>query len=80
VSSKPGAGHGHLPDLENFKKICRWLKIDIGNVVGNTSEKKVPEMPRVHFKKDKAIKQETAAALAEMILAVERAIVHQKTK
>jgi transcriptional regulator with XRE-family HTH domain len=72
--------HGHLPDLENFKKICRWLEIDMSSVVGASTQRKGGEMPRVHFKKDKAIKQETAVALAEMILAVERAMAHQEVR
>lgn len=72
--------NGHLPDLENFKKICRWLGIEVSSVVGVSANPKVGRMPRVHFKKDKAIKQETAAALAEMILAAERAMAHQENR
>ena len=26
--------NGHLPDLENFQKICRWLKVDPSIVLG----------------------------------------------
>ena len=26
--------NGHLPDLENYRKICAWLGIDPANVVG----------------------------------------------
>ena len=26
--------NGHLPDLENFQKICRWLKVDPSAVLG----------------------------------------------
>ncbi|MGD9786060.1 MAG: helix-turn-helix domain-containing protein [Hyphomicrobiaceae bacterium] len=69
--------HGHLPDLENFKKICDWLGIEVSAVAG------APKMgqeavARVHFKRKKEVSQETALALAEMILAAQRAAVSRR--
>ena len=29
--------NGHLPDLENYWKICRWLGLDPASVVGTSS-------------------------------------------
>jgi transcriptional regulator with XRE-family HTH domain len=64
--------HGHLPDLENFKKICAWLGIEVGSVVGAPRVTQ-DAVAHVHFKKKKEVSQETALALAEMILAAQRA-------
>jgi transcriptional regulator with XRE-family HTH domain len=66
--------NGHLPDLENYRKICRWLGLDPASVVGTSSSGAQSDVARVHFKKDTAICQETAAALAELILAAQRAL------
>lgn len=67
---------GHLPDLETFKKICLWLDVDPGQVLG-VSPASGPPSPRpevaVHFRKDRALKPATAQALAQMILAAQRA-------
>ena len=64
---------GQLPDLENFSKICRWLKVDPSAVLGLDER---PERPvaAVHFRKDQAMNLETAQALADMILAAQRAL------
>ena len=66
--------NGHLPDLENFRKICTWLDIDPASVVDTKAPGARTDVARVHFKKDGAIKRETATALAELILAAQRAI------
>ncbi len=64
---------GYLPDLGTFQKICKWLDLDPGQVLGM----KPPErsMPRVavHFRKDAALTPATAQALAQMVLAAHRA-------
>jgi DNA-binding Xre family transcriptional regulator len=57
---------GNLPDLETFKLICKWVEVDPGEILGyqptNTS------IVRVHFKKESAINENTAKALASLIL------------
>ncbi|SRR2546427_10835905 len=68
---------GKVPDLETFSKICRWLKVDPGEVLGHPrseTEKTggVRFAPAVHFKADRAISPKVAQALAEMILAAQR--------
>jgi len=71
---------GHMPDLETFRKICRWLNVDPGEVLGVGSSAAGSETvaPRdivgVHFRKAQTVKPETAQALAQMILAARRAL------
>ena len=69
--------NGHLPDLENFQKICRWLKVDPSALLGFDADD--PERPKVavHFRKQKTMALETATALADMILAAQRALIAQ---
>ena len=72
--------NGRLPDLENFRKICMWLEIAPSSVVGQANTGAITNVVRAHFKKDGAIRQETASALAELILAAERAVEMQESK
>lgn len=65
---------GHLPDLENYQKICNWLGIDTEDVVGKTFARQESDVARVHFRKSRTVSKETALALAELILAAQRAI------
>ncbi len=68
---------GKVPDLETFRRICAWLRIDPGEVLGRP-ESETPEghssepVPSVHFKADRAINPRAAKALAAMILAGQR--------
>lgn len=69
--------NGHLPDLENFRRICRWLEIDPNRILGfpaprPSGEKRV--RASVHFRKRKTTAPATAAALAKLILHVQRAL------
>lgn len=70
---------GYLPDLDTFSKICRWLNVDAGEVLGAQSTNKVTlkAIPKasVHFKKDQTLAPKTAQALAQMILAAQRAMI-----
>lgn len=65
--------NGHLPDLENFRKICTWLGVEMSSVVGETTSTRNDDKIRVHFRKERTISRDTAVALAEMILAADRA-------
>ena len=67
--------HGHLPDLENFQKICRWLKVDPSVVLGFDADSTSRPVAAVHFRKKQTMELETATALAEMILAAQRALI-----
>ena len=68
--------NGHLPDLENYRKICKWLGVEPAAIVGNAAAGARSGLARAHFKKDGAVNQETAVALAELILAAQRAAEH----
>ena len=67
--------NGHLPDLENFQKICRWLKVDPSILLGFDAEASDRPVAVVHFRKKQTMALETASALADMILAAQRAII-----
>jgi transcriptional regulator with XRE-family HTH domain len=64
---------GLMPDLETFGKICRWLKVDPAAILGVTEVAAKRPAVAVHFRKDRELKPTTAQALAEMILAAQRA-------
>ena len=71
--------NGRLPDLATFSKICRWLQIDPGEILGckETSQNKVVSEPSsafAHLRAEKTQSPEAAAALAEMILAAQSMI------
>ncbi len=69
--------NGHLPDLENFRRICTWLDIDPNRILGFRSPNKARDSEisaSVHFRKQSTTSPETAAALAKLILHVQRAL------
>ena len=72
--------NGHLPDLENFQKICRWLAIDPATVLGFDIEGGKRPTASVHFRKEKTMTLETATALSEMIQAAQHALMAQDQK
>jgi transcriptional regulator with XRE-family HTH domain len=70
---------GFMPDLETFGKICKWLKIDPGSVLGiEPTQVNQQSQLSVHFRKDQVIAIETAQALAQMILAAQRALMQSE--
>jgi transcriptional regulator with XRE-family HTH domain len=69
---------GNVPDLETFAKICRWLGVDPGDVLGievpkgarrGTREGRV--VATAHFRAGQTTSPQLAKALAEMILAAQ---------
>lgn len=69
--------NGYLPDLQNFRLICRWLEIDPSLILGFAESKGSggdTVRASVHFRKAQTTSPETAAALARMILHVQRAL------
>ena len=71
--------NGRLPDLETFSKLCRWLGIDPGEVLGCKGTLRSVGSPEesviaAHLRADRTQSQEVAQALAEMILAAQRMI------
>jgi transcriptional regulator with XRE-family HTH domain len=71
---------GYMPDLETFGKICRWLQIDPGEILG-VKRKAAGGVPTasVQFRKDETLPPRTAQALAQMILATQRALMLAET-
>ncbi|HZE68928.1 MAG TPA: helix-turn-helix transcriptional regulator [Pyrinomonadaceae bacterium] len=65
---------GYLPDLETFKKICAWLDVNPNDVLSVATPSPTVPSAAVHFRKKEALAPETAQALAEMILAAQRAL------
>lgn len=72
--------NGYLPDLETFKKICEWLDVNPGDVLGTktSTNSNQSNQTSVHFKKDAAVDKKTAEALATMILSAQRALDYQE--
>lgn len=69
--------NGKQPDLENFSRLCAWLQIDPGAVLGvrrNPIEAQISEVAYAHFRTEKTINSETANHLGRLILAVQQAI------
>lgn len=64
---------GYLPDLDTFGKICKWLKIDPGEVLEVKPATHSSPKVTVHFRKEQTLTPKTAKALAQMILAAHRA-------
>src|SRR5579863_2366417 len=60
---------GHIPDLDTFGKVCRWLRIDPGEVLGVEPQATATRPSAVvHFRKDQTLHPKTAHALAQLIL------------
>lgn len=64
---------GFLPDLETFRRICKWLGLDSGEVLGLKKPKPSTPQVTVHFKKAQTLTPATAQALGQMVLAAHRA-------
>lgn len=56
-----------MPDLKTFHRVCEWLGYDAETATAGGGRTGVS----VHFKKDQAIKPETARALADLIIAAQ---------
>ena len=73
---------GKQPDLDTFTKICKWLSLDPGEVLGcvvpSVNEGAVDAASGVqvyaHFRAQKVMTPKTAQHLGELILAVQRAV------
>jgi transcriptional regulator with XRE-family HTH domain len=61
---------GKLPDIETFQKICKWMEIDAGKVLGTKNDDSVAAgTPMVHLKADKNLSGKAVKALSAMIIA-----------
>jgi len=66
---------GFLPDLDTFAKVCEWLGIDPAQVLGVNVETRQTNTASIHCRKDQVLAPTTAKALADMIVAAQRALV-----
>lgn len=66
---------GKMPDLQTFRKLCRWLEIDPGTIL-NIAPQKLAETPDMiasaHLKAKQEISPATARALAKVIVQAQR--------
>lgn len=66
---------GNLPDLDTFRKICRWLDLDPAAILGLQKIRAGEEEDTAvtaHFRADQTVSTELAQALAQMILAAQK--------
>ena len=65
--------NGKLPDLQTFSKICTWLELDPGEILGygnktKPSQSKEGATALAHFRADKDLNPNTLQALTEIVL------------
>ena len=60
---------GFLPDLETYKKIFRWLKVEMPEASSGNDAL----APQVHFRRQATVSSEAAQSLAQMILSAQAA-------
>lgn len=70
--------NGKIPDLDTFGRICAWTGDSPSIYLGTQSQNSVIPRVQVHFKKESAIKPETAKALAELILRAQNKIISEE--
>lgn len=70
---------GYMPDIETFRKICNWLEVDPGQILGSKPRVTTTPVAAVHFRKDQAIAADTAQALAKLILAIQQNVMVSET-
>jgi transcriptional regulator with XRE-family HTH domain len=68
---------GFLPDLENYKKICKWLGVDLEASPKPKKNSQGSGVAQVHFRKKPTTSPDTAHALAELILAAQKALLSE---
>lgn len=72
--------NGHVPDLQTFKKICAWLNVEPGEILGVNPSGSARSQAAVHFRKKQALSPKTAKSLANMIVAAQRYISFEETR
>lgn len=66
--------NGHVPDVEKFAAICRWLNRDPGEFLGMQKAQSPEGSAIVHLRKKQTTTVDTATALGGVILAAQRAL------
>lgn len=71
---------GKQPDLETFSKLCKWLNLDAGEVLGcgssfgdeeTAARKSTKNTVFAHFRAESAMDPKTVQHLSELILVVQ---------
>lgn len=70
--------NGKIPDLDTFGRICTWTGDNPSIYLGRQTQEIVTPRVQVHFKKESAIKPETAKALAELILLAQSKMLNEE--
>jgi len=66
---------GGTPDIDTFRKICVWLNVDPGEVLGIQNKKETHQdenLLSVHLKANQTLDKQTATALGEVIMVAQR--------
>lgn len=71
--------NGKIPDLETFGLICAWTGDSPSTFLGIHNQKIDAPRAQVHFKKETAIKLETAKALGEMIMLAQQKMLSEES-
>lgn len=66
--------NGHVPDLELFEQLCKWLGVAPGEILGSSPAESPPTRVSVHLRKKITTSENTAYALGDMILRAQAAI------
>lgn len=68
--------NGHIPDVQTFGKVCKWLNVDPGEFLGFEKRKSAAVEGSlefsVHLRADRAAKPQTLNALGNMIALASR--------
>ena len=60
--------NGRLPDIENFRRICKWLELDPARVLGFDPDTLERPVAAIHFRSQTTLSLDTAGALQELIV------------
>ncbi len=71
--------NGKVPDLKTFSKICIWLELDPGEILGCRNKTKPNQSKEgatalAHFRADKDLNPDTLQALTEIVLRARKMI------
>ncbi len=72
--------NGRMPDLENFRRICRWLELDPGQVLGFDSDALGRPVAAIHFRSQATMSLATAGALRELIVEAQKTFSEEQKK
>jgi transcriptional regulator with XRE-family HTH domain len=69
---------GHIPDLNNFRRIIEWLDEPAERFLEASSDASTPQVIARHLRSDRRLTQEAATELARMVEEMYRKLVAQR--